>query len=103
MVRQPMGQAAIVLECILLLMMCGQVGGWARRLRAGNTGGGPARFRVAEPARSIKGPREQRAARFLNLPSPAPTLAYPTHPRQAADEVKQMLTYKREYFNSPWK
>jgi hypothetical protein len=25
MVRQPTGQAALVLECILLVMMCGQV------------------------------------------------------------------------------
>ncbi|KAI8473405.1 MAG: Ion transport protein-domain-containing protein [Monoraphidium minutum] len=44
MVRQPAGQAAVVLECILVVMMCGQ----------------------------------------------------------AADELKQMVTYKREYFNSPW-
>ena len=30
------------------------------------------------------------------------SLSQPTTLPQAADEVKQLLTYKREYFNSPW-
>ena len=45
MVRQPAGQAAPALECLLVLMMAGQ----------------------------------------------------------AADEAKQMVTYRRDYFNSPWR
>lgn len=115
LVAYPQGRAAVALECILMVMMFGQV---RRPMHASQ------RLLcflmcclVLLRFRSHAGPGQCAKASLcshhcacfvdccwhtqkLTLPHTLNTLGMLW--LQAADEAKQMVTYKQDYFNSPW-
>ena len=123
MIRQPAGQAAVVLESLLMILMFGQVRGLGRGLQV-------VEMRAFKPSKHLH--RQGTAIdckifKLCSAPSRHASIALHRCPMrgwlgshlmscadsacsyrsavlvlQAADELKQMVTYKKEYFDSPW-